>query len=64
MRGLAVRISGQYHASPQKYGTNLPDFEPSRVHLLFQGVYGYHLHHNNGLHLDGVVAYNTVWKSN
>ena len=41
---------------------DLPDFTPELVHLLLQEVYGDFPHHNNGLHLDGGVMENAIWK--
>ena len=32
------------------------------MHLLLQGVYGDFLHHNDGLHLDGVIADDAAWQ--
>ena len=42
---------GGHH--PQEENADLQGLAPERAHLLFQGVYGDFLHHNDGLHLDG-----------
>ena len=36
------------------------DITPERAHLLFQEVYGDFPHHNDRLHLDGLVADDTI----
>ena len=48
--------------SPQEDSVYLTGFTPSMSHLLLREFYGYHPHHNGGLHLDKVFAYDAVWK--
>ena len=48
--------------SPPEENTDLPDFTPERTHLLLRGVYGDFPHYNNGLHLDGGVTDDAIWK--
>ena len=40
----------------------MPGFAPECAHLLFLGVYGYFLHHNKKLHLDGAVPDESIWQ--
>ena len=47
---------------PPKESANLPDFTLNHAHLLLQEIYRDFLHHNDGLHLDGVVADNAIWQ--
>ena len=47
---------------PLEENAHLPDFNPERVHLLLQGVYGDYLHSNDGSHLDGGVADDAIWQ--
>ena len=53
---------GQTHGSSRDEGGDLPGFFPSRVHQLLVEVYGYCLHHNNGMHLDVGILDNALWK--
>ena len=62
-RGQAPRVAGHPHTSSREEGVDLPNFPPSRAHLLLTGVYGDQLHHNDGSHLDGGVADGVVWQS-
>ena len=55
-----VRLRGDVH--PSEENVDLPDFTSERAHLVLQGVYGDLPHHNNGLHLVGGGADNTIWK--
>ena len=48
---------------PPEENADLPDFTPESAHLLLQGIYGYYLHHNYGLHLGRGIAGDTIWKS-
>ena len=41
---------------PTEENADLSYFTPERAHMMLRGVYGYYLHHNDGLHLDGGVA--------
>ena len=50
-------------ATPPEENEDLLGFTPERVHLLLQEVYGDFLHHNDGSHLDGGIAYNAAWQS-
>ena len=50
---------GEYVTPPEE-NTDLPDFTPESVHLLLRGFYGDYLHHNDGSHLYGGVADNTI----
>ena len=43
------------HVSPQEEGTDLPEFVPTRIHLLLEEEYGDFPHHNDGSHLDAGV---------
>ena len=53
---------GGLRAPPREENEDLPDFTPERAHMLFQGVYGYFLHHNNGSHLDRRFVENDLWQ--
>ena len=57
-----MNVAGHPRASSQEEGVNFTDLVSSRAHLLLQGVYEYHLHQNNGLHIYIVVADNAVWQ--
>ena len=45
---------------PPEENADLPDFAPESALLFLQGVYGDYPHHNDGLHLDGGVANNSI----
>ena len=55
-----IRVGGGL--SPPEENSDLLDFTPERVHLLFWGVYGDFPHHNNGSHLDGEVADDAIYQ--
>ena len=48
-----VRVGGG--RAPTGGNADLPDFTHEHAHLLFQGLYGYFPHRNNGSHMDGGV---------
>ena len=62
-RGAPVEVTrvGGNVPLPEE-NTDLPGFHPERVHLLFQGVYGYLPHHNVRAHLDGGIVDDTLWQ--
>ena len=51
---------------PRKYlreeGDNFQGFIPYQFHQLLVEVYGDHLHHNYGIHLDRDMADEALWK--
>ena len=47
--------------APQEKGEYLLYFTLEFAQLLLQEIYGDFLHHNDGLHLDGVVSEDTFW---
>ena len=47
---------------PLEENADLPDFTPEHAHLLLQEFYGDFPHHNDGSHLDGVVADDAIWQ--
>ena len=47
---------------PLEGNAYLPEFTPGRAHLLFQGLYGYFPHHNDGLDLDRGVTDDAIWQ--
>ena len=49
-------------ATPPEENANLPGFTLGSAHLLLQGVYGDFPHHNDGSHLDGIIADDAAWK--
>ena len=60
-QGVTVRghMRGEGHAPPEE-NADLPGFILERAHMLLQEVNGDLLHHNNGSHLDGLVADNAL----
>ena len=58
----AAHVGGQPCAPSLEDGADLPEFSPSRAHLLLEGFYGDHLHHNVMAYLDGFILYNAMWK--
>ena len=48
--------------APQEKGEYLLYFTLEFAQLLLQEIYGDFLHHNDGLHLDGVIADNAAWQ--
>ena len=62
-RGAPVEVTCMGgDAPPPEENADLLGFNPERVHLLFQGVYGDFLHHNNRSHLDGGIADDAAWQ--
>ena len=61
-RGQAAHVAGQTCSYTMEEGENLPAFSTSRSHALLVDVYGDHLHHKNGLHLDWSVTDGTLWQ--
>ena len=51
---------GQYNAHPMEEVANLPELALYRYHNLLVELYGDHLHHNNGTHLDRGAAANSL----
>ena len=49
-------------ANPPEENADLLGFTPERAHLLLHVVYGDFPHHNDGLHLDGVIADDAAWQ--
>ena len=49
-------------AIPPEENADLLGFTPERVHMLLQGFYGDFPHHNDGSHLDGVIADDAAWQ--
>ena len=49
-------------ATPPEENAELLGFTPERMHLLLQAVYGDFPHQNDGAHLDGGIADDTVWQ--
>ena len=47
---------------PSRKVTDLPEFAPSRAHLLLTGVHGYLPHHNNEVQVEREIPYNAVWQ--
>ena len=47
---------------PPEENADLPDFTPDHAHLLLQEVSADFPHHNDGSHLDGVVADKFIWQ--
>ena len=48
--------------APQEKGEYLLYFTLEFAQLLLQEIYGDFLHHNDGLHLDGVIADDAAWQ--
>ena len=61
-RGHAVYAAGPHHESLREGGYHFQGFVPAQSHHFLVEVYSDHLHHNNGMHLDGGIADDAIWK--